>query len=285
MLMGLATVTGIAKRGYFLPYRYAASLEGGRDASAYDALAPFFSAAEPEIMGVIAAIEDHRDALAAIGDGPAPNPRWTQGWFPRLDAAAAYAIVRVTAPRRIVEVGSGHSTRFLAAAVAHAGHNTTITAIDPAPRAAIEGLGVEILRQTIQNIDPARLSLESGDILFVDSSHLMVPGSDVDVLINRIWPRLPEGVLVHFHDVFLPDDYPGAWRWRGYNEQLGIAPLIAAGAAEIVFASHFAITRNSDALANTVIARLPILDGAVESSLWLRKRSAAIPAGNPNISA
>ena len=213
--MGLVTVTGIAKRGYFLPYRYAGSLEDRGEGAAYDALAPFFATAEPEFMRVIAAIEDHRDALTAIGQGPAPNPCWTQGWFPRLDAAAAYAIVRSAAPGHIVEVGSGHSTRFLAAAVAHSGRQIAITAIDPAPRAVIEGLGIEILRQTVQSIHPDRLIVGSCHILFIDSSHLMVPGSDVDVLVNGIWPRLPEGVLVHFHDVFLPDDYPAAWRWRG----------------------------------------------------------------------
>lgn len=78
-------------------------------------------------------------------------------------------------------------------------------------------------------------------------------------------------MVVHFHDIFLPDGYPEAWAWRGYNEQLGVATLISAGGADIVFASHYAMTRMADALGNTVIARLPIIDGAVESSLWLTK--------------
>ena len=53
-----------------------------------------------------------------------------------------------------------------------------------------------------------------------------MPGTDVDFLLNRILPALPAGVLVHVHDVFLPDDYPADWEWRGYNEQLGVAALI-----------------------------------------------------------
>ncbi len=277
--MGLGTVTGIARRGFFLPYRYAASLQHGSDRDGYPALEPCFAAARPEIMRVIARIEDHADSLAALGGGAAPAPRWTQGWFPRLDAAAAYAIVRTHAPGRILEVGSGHSTRFFAAAAADSGRQTAITAIDPQPRAVIEGLGVEFLRMTVQNVAEERLMLAPGDVLSVDSSHLLVPGSDVDVLINRIWPRLPAGVLVHFHDVFLPDGYPASWSWRGYNEQLAIAPLIASGAAEIVFASHYALTRMADALAGTVLDWLPVVDGAVESSLWLRKRIAAVPGG------
>ena len=280
LLMGLATVTGIARRGFFLPYRYAAGPRDGAARAGYPALEPFFAAARPEITRIIAAIEDHADSLAALGGAPAPAPRWTQGWFPRLDAAAAYAIVRATAPRRIVEVGSGHSTRFFAAAAAGSGHRAAMTAIDPQPRAAIEGLDVEILRTTIQNVAQERLALAPGDILSIDSSHLLVPGSDVDVLLNRVWPRLPMGVLVHFHDVFLPDGYPAAWDWRGYNEQLGVAPLIASGAAGIVFASHYALTRMADALAGGVLARLPVADGAIESSLWLRKRTASV-LGDP----
>jgi len=146
-----------------------------------------------------------------------------------------------------------------------------MAAIDPQPRATITGLNIEILCTTVQNVDIERLINAPGDILFVDSSHLLVPGSDVDVLINSVWPRLPVGAVVHFHDVFLPDGYPTAWRWRGYNEQLAIAPLITSGAAEIMFSSHFVLTRMADALADTVIARLPLPDGALETSLWLRK--------------
>src|SRR6185503_4717515 len=75
----------------------------------------------------LSSIENYRAELEAIGFEPPPAPRWNQDWFPRLDAAAAYAMVRITQPRRIVEVGSGHSTRFLARAVADGGLATRIT--------------------------------------------------------------------------------------------------------------------------------------------------------------
>jgi len=86
-------------------------------------------------VNVLGWIEDLAPELEAIGADRPPQPRWDQDWFPRLDAAAAYAIVRKTQPRRIVEVGSGHSTRFLARAVADGKLETEITAIDPQPRA------------------------------------------------------------------------------------------------------------------------------------------------------
>ena len=56
-----------------------------------------------------------------------------------------------------------------------------------------------------------------------------MPGTDVDMLFNHVLPGLKRGVMVHVHDVFLPDDYPPEWEWRGYNEQLGIATLIQGG--------------------------------------------------------
>ncbi len=276
--MGLATVLGTARKGFFIPYRHADAVPS-RIAS-YDALAAKFAASHPAITDHIAAIERFAAELEAIGEAPAPAPRWRQGWFPRLDGAAAYAMVRTLAPRRIVEIGSGHSTRFLARAVTDGGLATTITAIDPEPRAALAGLDVRHLAQTLHDADHGAFEeLEAGDILFVDSSHILMPGSDVDIVLNRLWPALRPGVVVHFHDIFLPDGYPEAWGWRGYNEQLGVAALISAGGAEILFASHYAVTRMAEALRPTVVARLAMIDGAVETSLWLVKRGANAGTG------
>ncbi len=269
--MGLATVLGAARRGFFIPYRYAGSMPSS--VAAYDALADRFAAFAPAMSAHLAAIQRLAPALEAIGEAPPPAPRWRQGWFPRLDAAAAYAMVRTRQPRRIVEIGSGHSTRFLARAVADGGLETTITTIDPRPRAALDGLDIRHVPQTLHDAGAAPFrDLETGDILFVDSSHILMPGSDVDIILNRLWPALAPGVVVHFHDIFLPDGYPEAWAWRGYNEQLGVAALLSAGGADIAFASHYVMTRMADALG--AVARLPIIDGAVESSLWLVKRGA-----------
>jgi hypothetical protein len=211
-------------------------------------------------------IESFSVALEAIGSDPPPAPRWNQDWFPRLDAAAAYAVVRSTRPKRIVEVGSGHSTRFLARAVRDGALDTRITAIDPEPRASLEGLEVEWLKLPVQRVAvfPA---LGPGDILFIDSSHQLKPGSDVDFLLNAVLPLLPAGVRVHFHDIFLPHDYPEDWAWRRYNEQPAVASLIRSGVLRVDFSSH-AFTQKS---LQGVLARLPLLPGALESSLWLTK--------------
>lgn len=274
LFMGLMTVLGLARRGYFIPYRYAADLPLPGRISPYPALEQIFDGHRREFSGLIDDIEMLAPMLDAINGGPGQQPRWDQGWFSRLDAAAAYGMAHRLCSARIIEVGSGHSTRFLARAVRDGGFETRITSIDPAPRATTHALDIDHIQCKVHEADPALFAeLAPGDILFIDSSHILMPGSDVDFILNRIWPNLAAGVVVHFHDIFLPDDYPPAWAWRGYNEQLGVAPLITAGAADILFASHYAVTRMSERLAGTVVERLPLMDGAVESSLWLKKRA------------
>jgi len=272
LLMGLQTVLGVRRRGFFIPYRHADSLPPAGHTPLYGEIDKAMAAREAAFAELIGAIDGYADALLAIGDEAPPAPRWEQDWFPRLDAAAAYALVRTGQPRRIIEVGSGHSTRFLARAVRDAGYGCEITAIDPAPRAAITGLGVKTVNATIAQAGLSAFDdIEAGDIVFIDSSHILMPGSDVDDLLNRVLPRLPAGALVHVHDMFLPDDYPAAWGWRGYNEQSAVAAVVLTGAYEIVFASHYASTRMTAKLADTVLGRLPLVDGALETSLWLRK--------------
>jgi hypothetical protein len=219
----------------------------------------------------LSSIENYARELEAIGREPAPAPRWNQDWFPRLDAAAAYAMVRLSRPRRIVEVGSGHSTRFLARAVADGGLATRITAIDPLPRATIAGLPIDILGLPVQKAGEAPFEdLAAGDIVFIDSSHQLKPGSDVEFLMTRVLPRLPGGIHLHFHDIFLPDDYPADWAWRRYNEQAAVAMLSRIHNFVPEFSSHWIASRSPERITG-VLARLPLLPGAFESSLWLSK--------------
>lgn len=265
--MGMATLVG-HRQGFFAPYRYAGTVvpPGG-----YPELAKRFDAAKRDISAVLDEIDEYGPRLATFA-GPPPEPRWDQSWFPRLDAAAAYAFVRRARPKRIVEVGSGHSTRFLARAAKDAAVGTEITCIDPAPRAAIDGLKVEIERRVLEEADIARFAmLDPGDIAFFDSSHLLWPGTDVDMILNRILPVLRSGVLIHLHDIFLPDPYPEAWAWRGYTEQAGLGGWIASRGCRIVFASRYALTRLA-AAERPGLADIPIVDGAWETSLWLERR-------------
>jgi hypothetical protein len=267
--MGLQTVLGLRRQGFFIPYRYAEGVAPVQPV--YAALAARFVTAEPLFLDLLRGADDYAEALLAIArqGGVAPVPKFDQDWFPTLDAVAAYVLVRQYGPKRIVEVGSGHSTRFLARAVQDAGLPTKITAIDPQPRAALTGLPVRFHNAILQTADPAIFAaLEPGDILFIDSSHILMPGTDVDWLFNRVLPALPPGVLVHIHDIFLPDDYPADWAWRGYNEQQAIGPLLAGG-FQPVFSSHYAWTRLKADVQGGIVGRLPRAAGAYPASLWL----------------
>lgn len=270
--LGLLTLLNVARRGFFIPYRYAESLPGPGERPSYAPIETLLERRREVFAELLAAMEAYAEEFGSIGGAPPPQPRWGQSWFPRLDAAAAYSLIRRHAPKRIVEVGSGHSTRFVARAIADGGLQTQVTAIDPAPRADLGSLPITLIRKTLHEAGTEAFgALEAGDFLMIDSSHILMPGSDVDLLFGQILPALPAGVLVQVHDVFLPDDYPAAWDWRGYNEQQGVIPLLGSGGWEVVFASHFAVTRMPEAVASSAVGGLEKPDEAIESAFWLRK--------------
>jgi hypothetical protein len=267
--LGLATVLRLGTAGYFIPYDHAGQ---GRRAG-YPALEPLFETAEPTMRELLAQAEALAPDLLAIDGRDEGAARFDQEWFPTLDAMSAYVMVRSLRPARIVEIGSGHSTRFLVRAVRDGGLATAITCIDPQPRAAIAALPVTHVPAVLAEAPASAFDeLGAGDVLFIDSSHIAMPGSDVDRLVLDAVPRLPKGVLLQVHDVFLPDDYPQDWHWRGYNEQLVIGALIAGGGWDILFASHWIATRRGGLLAAGIVSRLPRRPAAPPSSLWLRKR-------------
>jgi len=254
--------------GFFIPYRYAALTQP----CDYPALEPIFAVAAERFAGILERIEHHRAALSAFGGEP-PAPRFEQDWFPRLDACVAYTLVRDLRPERIVEIGCGHSTRIMARAIADGELDTDHLCIDPAPRARLEGLQVRHLALPVDRAGPAAFgALETGDIVFIDSSHIAVPGSDVDQLVNAVLPSLAPGTYIHFHDVFLPFAYPGEWAWRGYNEQLLVGALLSSGGYELLFSSSYVTRRLPELLRGSLIETLALPAGAIESSLWLRKR-------------
>jgi predicted O-methyltransferase YrrM len=265
LALGLPTVLGLPPRGWFIPHRYASLLPPPGTQPPYPAIEMLFERHASAFRGVLDLVDAQAEALERLRE------LLDQAWFPSLDSAVAYAVMRERKPRRIIEVGSGHSTRVLARALAGVGE---ILAIDPAPRADIAGLpGVRVVSSTLQ---AAPLDLfdgfKAGDALFIDSSHILMPGSDVDLLLNRVLPRLPSGALVHIHDIFLPFDYPPIWGWRAYNEQQGVLPLLTTGAYVPLFSSVWAKQRLGERLDRSVVARLPRPSDAMATSLWIEKR-------------
>ncbi len=268
--MGLKTVLGINKLGYFTPYRYAATSIDKH--ACYLPIKDIMDKHRSSFKGHLQVIEKYREDLLNIDGQGADEARWEQDWYPRLDAASAYAMVRRFKPKRIFEIGSGHSTRFMYRAVLDGGLKTKITAIDPAPRASISALPITLHQTTLQEVDLDIFhTLKDGDFLCVDSSHILMPGTDVDIVINHILGELPSGVIIFFHDIFLPYPYPVSWEWRGYNEQNAVSALLQGG-YDPIFSSQYALQNMGSQLEKTVINELPLNDNAPESGLWLRKK-------------
>jgi len=227
--------------GFFTQYAYVNHLQPVTtlypEVAALCAASPFGDLLE-EMHG-------HLTTFRAFGSNPT-DPMFGRGMFPVLDGMATYAAVRRFKPNRIIEIGSGDSTHFLARGVKDNGSGH-ITCIDPQPRREIIALDVDF-KPRLLNEDDADLagSLEAGDILFIDSSHIMLPGMDVDIQFNRMFPRLKPGVIVHVHDIFLPDDYPPHWRIRNYSEQNALIGWIVSGYFDVLWPGRYVATRHAE---------------------------------------
>lgn len=182
-----------------------------------------------ENLRMIASMQNElaRIPLTDADRSTASDPFWKTRWLPYLDLAALYAFVADRKPQRYLEVGSGVSTLFARKAIEDHRIDCEITSIDPQPRIDIGGACDVVVRTRLEHADIACFrELEAGDILFVDSSHRVFMNSDVTVLFMEVLPELQPGVIVHFHDIFLPFDYPKSWRHRLYAEQYMLAACL-----------------------------------------------------------
>jgi hypothetical protein len=155
------------------------------------------------------------------------EPFWSNRYFQGNDATTAWALTALTRPARIVEIGSGNSTKFFRHSIQFNGLDTRLICIDPAPRTEISAIADEIHYKPVQHVSPEVFNaLRPGDMLFFDGSHLVVQGSDTQFVFLEILPKLPKGVLVHIHDVNLPCEYRPFYNSRLYGEQYMLAALL-----------------------------------------------------------
>lgn len=177
-------------------------------------------------------LEDRESLLRIASSERTADPRqpsWRNAWFAGLDALALYGFLRSSRPAQYVEIGSGMSTKFARRAVEDHRLGTRIRSIDPVPRAEIDALCDEVVREPLEETDLSVFGeLEAGDILFFDGSHRSFANTDVTVFFLEILPRLKPNVLVHLHDVYLPYDYPPQLNDRFYNEQYLLAAMLLA---------------------------------------------------------
>lgn len=152
----------------------------------------------------------------------------SNGNFEAGDAEFLYQFIRHTKPARIIEIGSGFSTLMAAKAVRKnkeedLARTCEHICIEPFEMPWLEQQGVKVMRQMVEHvgIDLFR-TLESGDLLFIDSSHMIRPEGDVLFEFLELLPQLKPGVYVHVHDIFSPRNYPKSWlvdEVRFWNEQ------------------------------------------------------------------
>jgi hypothetical protein len=260
-------------------YPYTAEIRYGAGRPAHPELAAIIGAGRDPYQAFLTRLGDLHEGFAAIPLGGAygtPEPFWYNAWFPPLDGMALTGMLHVHNPARMIEIGSGVSTKFARRAIRTYGLRTHLTSIDPQPRNEIDALCDRVIRQPLERCDPALFqTLEAGDIFFLDSSHRSFQGSDVTVFFLEILPRLKPGVIVHIHDIYLPDDYISGHVHRLWNEQylLATALLFGAGQFEILFPSWF-VGRDPElsAHAGRMLRRGP-LEGAdlYGASFWMRK--------------
>ena len=198
--------------------------------------------------------------------------------FENIDALVAYCMVRHFKPRLIIEVGSGFSSLLLGEAATRNKHSALVC-IEPFPREFLrEGFpGLQsLMEKQIQDIDLDFFSqLQSGDILFIDSSHTIKIGGDVNYLFLEVLPRLKPGVIVHVHDIFLPFEYRCDWvmkEFRFWTEQYLLQ-------AFLIFNSEFEVLMANGYLNHYHRAQLkatfPSLSSWGGGSFWMRRKPIA----------
>jgi hypothetical protein len=241
-------------------------------------LARLIALEAPSYRECLATILHQKERLAAIGvtGNPASGePYWVNGYLPGLDAALLYTLLATRNPRRYVEIGCGHSTRFAARAIRDHSLRTRIHCFDPAPRAEVEGLAHEVRRTRLEDLPPGELAslLEPGDVLFFDGSHRALENSDATVFFLEVLPSLVPGILVQIHDICLPDDYPPEWHDRWYSEQYLLAAYLLGGGAgsRIVCSCAFAGSDPECRAMLDPLWSLPALAGVERggSSFWM----------------
>ena len=204
--------------------------------------------------------------------------------YSRVDSSVLFALLRTLQPMHVLEVGSGRSTRVAAKALtlnrrAQPSLNITHTCIEPFRADTLAKLPVDVVESRVQTA-PLHLvdELQAGDVFFVDNSHVVTPYGDVVFEILFMLPRLQPGVLVHFHDIYLPGDYPLKMMQldKQFTEQWLLAAFLAnSDAWEVVFPTS-AMLQNGfiEPITYSFSAEVPRakVPRAAGASLWICRK-------------
>jgi Methyltransferase domain len=239
-------------------------------------LNPAFGFNMEEMQALFAKLAVFGAELADIPRNSTSGFYWDNNFFPNFDAIVYYGLCRHLQPTIVLEVGSGFSTH-IALRAAHRNGVTQVRCIEPYPTPTLQEIGDRLSQLLIQRVQDVSMGvyrdLKAGDILFVDTSHVSKLGNDLHHLLFHVLPALPDGVFIHFHDIFLPREYPREWvierNWFWNEQYLLLAFLMYNKAFRVVFMNHHFLHTYSQA-AERAFENLSLgpLQGA---SMWLCK--------------
>jgi hypothetical protein len=199
-------------------------------------------------------------------------------WFSYADAIFLHCLLRKYRPGRIIEVGSGFSSAVMLDTIdLFFDRSPEVTFIEPYPDRLKSLLKEEdsgrvtILESKVQEV-PLEVfrALADGDLLFIDSSHVIKCGGDLQFLMFEVLPVLPSGVFVHFHDIFYPFEYPEQWlhQERNWNELYLLRAFLAHNEGWEV---HFFNSYVAAEFGPLIAERLPLAARSAGGSIYLRK--------------
>lgn len=235
-----------------------------------------------------AAVDLNADAARALLLDLAPHIREfgrvgfpiVNGSYESVDAETLYAMLRRLRPKRVVELGSGASSYVIQhARIANAedGADFTHTIYDPYPGWHPMGVtgGADIQPLAAERLDASVFdALGENDVLFVDTTHTVKTGGDVVHIMLDLLPRVPLGVYVHFHDIFLPFEYPRTWvvdERRAWAEQYLLEAFLSFNAAfEVVLPIHLLVREYPD-LVREIVPSASSDVGTGAAAFWLRR--------------
>jgi Methyltransferase domain len=202
--------------------------------------------------------------------------------FSQLDAWVLQGMLRHLRPARVIEVGCGWSSLVTARVNREClGGETDVTCIEPYPPEFLTAQGIpgvtRLIESRVQDVPLERFAqLDDRDVLFIDTSHVIKTGGDVQFLFHEVVPRLRPGVAVHVHDIFLPWDYPQEWVFggRAWNEQYLVQSFLAFNDAfEVLLGVAWLQCFHPQALVDAVPGGEAGVHGG-GGSLWIRRRAA-----------
>ena len=200
-------------------------------------------------------------------------------------AASTHCVIRQFKPRSVIEIGSGQSSRVIAAALrrnlAESGVQGLHVVVDPYPDKVLDEeafFATEVVPQRVELLDTSFFStLREGDILFVDSGHSVRIGGDVNFLFLEVLPRLAPGVIIHLHDIALPFEYSKVYatneRFRQFwTEQYLLQAFLCFNREfETLLAMHWLMAERLELVRTAFPHYDPEVHTAFSGSFWMRR--------------